>query len=383
MVQEKEGVGGCHEARCRMVSDMRKPLKPFRPGCCGSSLKRLGILFMLLVLSCGGAQTLRASLAGLEGGTFGLEPGLVLRDLAVGRLEFDFRAAVGRAGDVEFGVGAGSKTSFGPVGSLELRGSAQLGTAGAFEGTVAGDGAIASVAARFGLSVFNVNPGRFEPGNAYGYGFGDFGSLDGFGSFGGLGRPPVAEPMGEGQLGEGQWGVFGHLGATYRLSRNAVLELDPSLLYVREGVGVGLGGAVQLRRLRGRDDGAARVLALLDAGAGAGLGGSYGAAGFEYRHNPATGPLLRGSLWLGAGDRGAAPGVRLELLGGGRAGPRYGVELAAEPYRTDLPPYRAEAFLQTPAGPGALNLTFLGAAGAPASYPAPRFIIGVLYDVPF
>ena len=377
-----------------MVSDMRKPLRYFRPGAQvsrqpsarGSSFFRcFGMLFVLLVLSCGQTQTLRAGLVGLEGGAFGLEPGLVLRDLAVGGLELDFRAAVGRTGNVEFGVGARSKTSFGPVGSLELRGSVQVGTAGAFEGTVAGDGAIASVAARFGLSVFNVNPGRFEPTSAYGYGFGDFGGLDNFASFGslGLGRPPVAELTGEGQLGEGRWGVFGHLGATYRLSRNAVLELDPSILYVRGGVGVGLGGAAQLRRLRGRDDGAARVLAFFDAGADAGLGGSYGAAGFEYRHNPATGPLLRGSLWLGAGDRGAAPGVRLELLGGGGAGPRYGVELAAEPYRTDLPPYRVEASLQTPAGPGALNLTFLGAAGVPASYPAPRFLIGTFYDVPF
>ena len=361
-----------------MVGNMRKPLKPFRPGGCGPSPTRLGMLFMVLVLSCSHAQTLRAGLVGLGGGAFGLEPGLVLRDLDVGGLELDFRAAVGRTGNVEFGVGARSKTSFGPVGSVELRGSVQLGTAGAFEGTVAGDGAIASVAARFGLSVFNVNPGRFEPTSAYGYDFGDFGGLDGFGSFGGVGRPPAAA-----LTGEERWGVFGHLGATYRLSRNAVLELDPSFLYVPKGVGVGLGGAVQLRRLRGRDDGAARVLAHLDAGADAGLGGSYGAAGFEYRHNPATGPLLRGSLWLGAGDRGAAPGARLELLGGGAAGARYGLELAAEPYRTDLPPYRAEAFLQTPAGPGALHLTFLGAAGVPASYPAPRFTLGTFYDLPF
>ena len=200
----------------------------------------------------------------------------------------------------------GSKTSFGPVGTVALRGILQLDTTGAFEGTVAGDGAVASVAARFGLSVFNVNPGRFGALNAFGYevGRGDA-VVDGYGAFGaisGLSRPPVAGAS-------PSWGVFGHLGASYRLNRRTVLELDPSLLYVRGGVGVGLQGAVQVRRLRGRDDGAVRVATLLDAGAEAGLSGSYGAAGFEYRYNPPTGPLLaRFAVAGGRESRGGAGG---------------------------------------------------------------------------
>ena len=338
------------------------------------------ILTMLALLHVGAAQTLRVGLLG-SGGAFGLEPSLVVRDLDVGGLGLELRAARGRGGALELGLGVGSKTSFGPVGTVALRGTLQLDTAGAFEGTVAGDGAIASVAARFGLSVFNVNPGRFGALEAFGYNVGHGDAIvDGYGGSGatsGLRRPPVAGAA-------GSWGVFGHLGASYRLSRRAVLELDPSLLYVRGGVGVGLQGAVQVRRLRGRDDGAVRVATLLDAGAEAGLGGSYGAAGFEYRYNPSAGPLLRGSLWLGAGSRGVGPGARVEGVQNGlNATLRYGLALAAEPYRTDAPPYRVEASLQTAAGPGALNLRLLGAAGAPASYPAPRFVIGAFYDVPF
>ncbi len=335
---------------------------------------------LLALLPVGAAQTLRVGFTG-SGGAFGLEPSLVVRDLSAGRLGLELRAARGRTGALEFGLGVGSKTSFGPVGTVALRGILQLDTTGAFEGTVAGDGAVASVAARFGLSVFNVNPGRFGALNALGYevGHGDA-VVDGYGAFGaisGLSRPPVAGAS-------PSWGVFGHLGASYRLNRRTVLELDPSLLYVRGGVGVGLQGAVQVRRLRGRDDGAVRVATLLNAGAEAGLGGSYGAAGFEYRYNPPTGPLLRGSLWLGAGSRGVGPGARVEGVQNElNATLRYGLALAAEPYRTDAPPYRLEASLQSAAGPGTLNLRLLGAAGAPASYPAPRFVIHAFYDVPF
>ncbi len=344
-----------------------------RPG--AHKLRHIYVVALLALFPFGGAQTLRLGLVG-SGGAFGLEPGLVLRDLAVEGLELDVRAAVGRTGALEFGVRARSSTSFGPVGNLELRGAAQVDTEGALELSAAGEGTVASVAARFGLSVFNANPGRFEPLNAFGYevGSGDFTS----GGFG-LTRPPVKETA-----GARTWGVFGRLGATYRLDRKTLLELDPSLLYVREGLGVGLQGAVQVRRLRGRDDGAARVLAFLDGGAGAGLGGSYGAAGFEYRHNPPTGPLLRGSLWLGGGERGVRPGARLELLQSGlNTGLRYTIELAAEPYRTDVPPYRLGASLQTPAGPGAFTLNLLGGAGVSAPYPAPRFVLGASYDLPF
>ena len=335
---------------------------------------------LLALFPVGTAQTLRLGLVG-SGGAFGLEPSLVVRDLSVGGLGLELRAARGRTGALELGLGMGSKTSFGPIGTVALRGMLQLDTTGAFEGTVAGDGAVASVAARFGLSVFNVNPGRFEAVNAFGYevGTGDA-VVDSYGAFGatsGLSRPPVAGAS-------PSWGVFGHLGASYRLNRRTVLELDPSLLYVRGGVGASLQGAVQVRRLRGRDDGAVRVATLLDAGAEAGLGGSYGAAGFEYRYNPPTGPLLRGSLWLGAGSRGVGPGARVEGVQNGLDSTlRYGLALAAEPYRTDAPPYRLEASLQTAAGPGTLNLRLLGAAGAPAFYPAPRFVIGTFYDVPF
>ncbi|HEX7021452.1 MAG TPA: hypothetical protein VF171_01250 [Trueperaceae bacterium] len=314
------------------------------------------VTFLLLTLCSGAvrAQTLSIGSAlsfrppGLK-----LEPEVLLRDVKQGALELDFRLAGLAAGPLEFGVGTRASLSYGPIGTVQLSGHANANTMGAFRVSLVGAGVITSVAARAQLRVFNVDAGSFALSQAY---------------------RTDAGP----RTGSSVFGVSLALGGSYRLGRRLIIDLDPGVRYLA-GVGLGahLTGALEFRDLVDRDDGVLLLLADLAAGGAEG----YAAAGFEYRLSRRDLPLVRASLWLGAGTRGVLPGVRLAVTEAGRGSPvGYGFEFAIEPYRHDALPFRSRNYVTTQLGTGQVMLETV--VGLDPSRRLPPFAASVHYSLP-
>ena len=310
------------------------------------------LLFTLFVCPLAAAQTVT-----LGGGasSAGLETDIRLGGIEAEGLTFGVRAASDlEAETFEFGASTRFSTSLGPLGRVSVTGSAAADTAGAFAASVRGSGVLGPVGARARLDAFNVNPGRFEPEDLF------------------AGERPflLAAPSEEAfaaQVG---------LGVTYRLSRTKILTFDPDLLYLRgDGLGVRGAGTLELRRLRGRDNGIVLAEGYLSPGADEG----YGALGFTYALNQRTLPTLRGSLLVGAGSEGLAPGARLFVQKRGRLD--YSLTLAAEPYRVDAPRVRAETSLAGALGSGTLRTTLLTAPTE--DFSVPLFTLRSAYQFSF
>ena len=265
-----------------------------------------------------------------------LEPELQLRELPVGSVLLDFRLANGLAGPLELGAAGRFRTSFGPLGTVSAAAGVDVNTAGAFDASLDGSGALAATGLDAAVNVFNRNPGAFSPTAAYAL----------------QSRPFLP-------VGTLEPGVGAHLrvGATQRLGRTLLLEAAPELTYLSgTGVGAGLELRLQFRRLIESDNG----VALLEGSSGPGAGRGFFAGGAEYQLNRRGLPSLTAALLLGSGPSGFAPGVRASASGE-VARFSYRAEVAAEPYRATAPPYRANVAVGTALGPGALGLE-LGAA---------------------
>jgi hypothetical protein len=263
-----------------------------------------------------------------------VEPELSVSDVKYQGVTFQARLAGAISGPLEFGLGAGADIPLSLVGNLSLKARADADTAGGFSVSAAGNGVLGKIAAQAGIAAYNVNPGHFEIADAF--------------DAEARARLPRA-------LLNRQAAFTLTLGGAYRTSRLTVLTLTPSLTYLSgSGLGAGLRGGLQLRRLNGPDDGVIVLAADLRPGGGAG----YAAVGFEYRLNRQGLPLVRASLWLGDGTRGFWPGVRLALSQKLETF-SYQLELDAEPYRTDALPYRASTAVNIPAGPGTAHFTLL------------------------
>jgi hypothetical protein len=298
----------------------------------------------LLVPGFGTAQTYSAGLYATltPDAPARLEPFFTLSDVEVEGARVEVRVAGLVGAPLEFGYGFRQNTSLGPIGNLVLRGRMDIDTAGAFDFGSFGDGVIGSVGARARLEVFNANPGRFNP-------------LDRFAAGA---RSTVAPERLDGRVGF----VVGG-GVTYRIDRHLILDADPAFYYLSgTGLGVQLGSSLRLSRLVDSDDGVVLALGSLEPGASAG----FAALGFEYRLNRRELPVMRGAVWLGMGSNGFSPGVRLHVSETRPAQAlRYSAEVAAEPFRTDIAPYRLNLMLGFDAGPGVLEFRVLGAAGNP------------------
>jgi len=278
-----------------------------------------------------------------------LEPEVQLRDLEAGPVALDLRAAGGVVGPLEGGAATRFRSSFGPLGTVAGSARADLDTAGGFDLRLSGTGALASTGARAELEVFNRNPGHFAPTSAY--------ELD---------TRPFLTPV----LLRGGFGAWVSVGVTQRLGRTLILEAEPALTYLRgAGFGGHLAGVLELRRLAGSDNGAA----LLEADLAPGGERGFAAAGLRYDLNRRGLPTLSAALLLGGGSEGVFPGARLSVEGE-EAGVLYRAALAAEPYRSDVPPFRADAGLLVPAGPGVLGFELGGAATANRFGVAPRLL---------
>ena len=337
--------------------------KNIKPATKDAPVKSVVLALTVLGLTLAGsaaAQTFGVALS--YHGAF--EPEVQLRDLGLGPAALDLRVADGLAGPLEVGAVLRFRTSFGPLGTVSVAGHADADTAGAFELGADASGALAATGVDASLAVFNRNPGAFSPTAAY--------ALDSRPFLPSAGPvPPVSSDESAGT------GAYLAVGVTQRLGRTLLLEATPALSYRSNlGLGVGFDARLQLRRLVDSDNG----VVLLEGTTGPGAGRAFLAAGAEYQLNRRGLPALTGAVLLGSGIGGVRPGFRGSAAGElGRVS--YRAELAAEPYRTTAPPYRANVSAGTALGPGALGLE-LGAALA-NDYGVPPLLLRGTYAFRF
>ncbi len=322
-----------------------------RRGCPLSGILATRVLCLVLLLGgAAAAQTFGVALSR----TPALEPVVTLTDLELGDHKVDIRLAGGVAGPLEIGIAARETTSFGPVGNLTVRAAAKLDSAGRFEFALGAQGVVAAVAAQAQLSLFTAEVGRFEIGEAYN------------------GARPflLAAPL--------DFGAALDLSASYRVSRRFIVTAEPSLYLTDAG---GFSGRLALEgrfvKVVGPDDLRPRALVYFSP-----VGDPFGAVGAEYNLNRRGLPNASLAVWAGLNAEGLNPGASVQFSQTLKSlNASYSLTLAAEPYRTDLLPYRAAATYRQNLGAGALEASLYGTLTPRRNVPGVSFRLG--YALPF
>jgi hypothetical protein len=278
------------------------------------------LLLLLLALGPGAvAQSVTATAGAAVAGS--VVVGVHLEDLRAGDTVVDLDLTLRDAFSV--GLDLRSTETFGALGNVTFELGGALRTDGRYRGRAAVRGVLGPAALSAAISAFDADDRAFS-----------------------LSAPEGGRP----DLGAGRPGFGLEIGAAYRVSTAVVLELAPDLYLVDGALALRLATEVTLRRLLDEVDG----VVLAHAYAEPGLTGGHAAVGVGAVWRRRRAPVWRGSVWLGAGPT-LAPGVRIGL------GERVGdglleLNVAAEPYRLDLPPYRSEAAYTHPFGGGDLTL---------------------------
>ncbi|MEJ2356771.1 MAG: hypothetical protein P8Y13_01645 [Deinococcales bacterium] len=307
------------------------------------------LLAVLLTIGATGAaqaQTLRLGLAGGRPGSAPAGGGRVsvrIENASVG----DTRVALGLAfdGEAQLDFGVQANDTFGPLGNIVGDVNLSLRTDGQAQGVVTARGVLGPVALGLSLSGFTADPARFDP----------------------LALAGTTRP----DLGAAGWAVG--FDASGRPSRTLVVEARPQLFLVPAGAAWRLTSRLRWLRAIGPHELSLRLQGYLEPAAQAGdvaLG-----LGFTYRRRRA--PDLDGAIYLGDSPRGLRPGATASLAQ--QIGPvEASVQVAAEPYRLDVPPYRLQLELSFDAGPGQARVEGAGATGPNG----PRGVLAVRYRLP-
>lgn len=280
------------------------------------------------------AQSVSLGVAGGVGGPAGRAAGRVSvavlgAEVRGSRVDLGlaYDAAAGAA-QLDFGVQANE--TFGPLGNVIGEGRLWLRTDAQAQASLGVRGVLGPVALGVRASAFTADPARFDPLALLGAERPDFGAA-GFGL---------------------------SLSASGRVGRTVILEADPELYLVPGGAALRATARVRLLRAIGRNELSVRAEGYLPP-----AGGTFDAAlGVGFTWTRPRAPNLDGALYLGWSRGGLAPGGTATLAQ--QLGPVLAsLQLAAEPYRLDVPPYRARLGLQAPLGPGTAHLDGAGALG--------------------
>ena len=314
------------------------------------------VLWMMLIgasLSGAAAQTLSFGVSVNSDLLFEPEVQLTALDFDDGKV--GLRLAGGISGPLELGVTARTTQSFGPIGNIIFHGQGDVNTDGAFQVALGAEGVIASIAASVRTSLFTVEPGAFDMSEAY--------QADA--------RPFLL------QEGRADFGLGVALSARYRVSRSFIVSGYPEF-YLTDSGGAGLRvrGEGRLVKLNGPDD-----LHLLGLGYLNPAGGDFAALGAEYALNRRSWPNASAALWLGYGPDGILPGGSVRLEQPLRSiDARYRLVVAAEPYRTDILPYRAGVEFDKGLGKGTLKAALYGTLDNDEDVPPVMFDLGYTFS---
>lgn len=232
------------------------------------------------------------------------------------------------AAQLDFGVQAND--SFGPLGNVIGEAQLALRTDAQAQGALSVRGVLGPLALGLRLSAFTADPALFDPLALASAQRPDFGSA----------------------------GLGAALSASGRAGRSLVLEANPEVYLVSAGVAARGTARVRLLRAIGRNELSVRALGYLAPHASA----FDAAVGVGLTLNRRRAPAIDGAVYLGWSPAGLAPGATASL--GQQLGPVLAtLSLEAEPFRLDVPPYRASLGLELGVGPGRAHLNGAGAMG--------------------
>lgn len=296
-----------------------------------------GLLVALVLGPATHAQTLRFGAAAGAGprASLGVENARIGAERVTVGLAYD--------GAAQLDLGMQANETFGPLGNVVGETTVALRSDGAAQGALAVRGVLGPVALGVRFSGFTDPPQRFDP----------------------LAVADATRPV----FATGGWGLA--LDISGRPARSWIVRASPQL-YLLPG-GAAWRADVRLRWLRavGPHELSLRLRGYLPPGAGDAAVG----LGFTYHRRRA--PDLDGALYLGVGAGGFSPGATASLsqaLGPVQAS--FGVD--AEPYRRDVPPYRARLDLSFDLGAGSATVSGAAASGPVGS----SAVVALSYALP-
>ncbi len=294
-------------------------------------LALLALLSALTLVTSAHAQTLRFGVAAgppPSAGVGGFGGSLRLENARVGTT----RVTLGLAYDdaVQLDLGMQANDTFGPLGNVIGEAALAVRTDGQAQGALGVRGVLGPVALGVRLSGFTAAPERFDP----------------------LALAGATRPL----FAAGGWGV--ELDASGRPARALIVQASPQLYLLPSGASWRANARLRWLRAIGPHELSLRLEGYLPpavAGGDAAIG-----VGFTYHRRRA--PDLDGALYLGYAESGLAPGGTVSLSQA--LGPVQAlVGLDAEPYRRDVPPYRAHLDLSFEVGSGSASVRVAAASG--------------------
>lgn len=132
----------------------------------------------------------------------------------------------------------------------------------------------------------------------------------------------------------------------YRIDRNLLAGVEPVIVFAPDGVAWRMHASLRLRDLVPPFDGSFEVHAYSAPG-GSAWSGAVGTGGIWA---PRRAPEWRATLWLGAANGSLRPGIALRGATSLGHGLSLSVDVAAETFRLDVPPYRGALALELDLG---------------------------------
>lgn len=289
-----------------------------------SSIRTCSLLvsmFLAILASIAAAQTVAVSVSGGSGQLLGGSVGLV------GMREGDLTA------DLRFGVthvDAGSahgllsariarSTAAGLVGAATVELEGALRTDGQRLARLSGQGVLGPASVRLTVAAATAPPGAFTSS--------------------GIAPSTTAPRFEDGSV------ALGAL-VRYRIDRNLLGSVEPSLFVTQHGIAFRTDASLRVRDAVPPFDAILEVHGYLAPG----HRGWSGAVGFGGIWAPRRAPEWRTTVWVGWAEGGLRPGIAVQGAASIGRGLTVAVDLAAESFRVDVPPYRATVALDMELG---------------------------------
>lgn len=293
-------------------------------------------LLLALLLAPAWAQTLDLSVTGGAAGRAGGE--LALTGLREENLTADLRLGVVAADpglDAILGARWSRAATLGLLGSVTLELDGALRTDGHARLRLGGRGVLGPASVALELAARSAAPERFAV----------------------AGVAPVAP---EPRLPPPVWSAVADV--RYRIDRQLLLLVAPGAFASDAGFAARLDGALRARRWLDEIDAVAAWHGWYDPR----TGGVAAAVGAGVVWAPRRGPEWHATAWLGATDGAVTPGLSVRGLADLGSGVGLELDLAAQPFRRDVPPYRALAEVTVDAAATELYVRAQGQAGGSA-----------------
>lgn len=298
------------------------------------------------------AQTLEVS--GAVGSALGPGTSVAILGMRAGDRTADVRFGVVRSPRNEWNSIVGARvarsTTLGLLGAATLELDAAWRTDGLGRAQIAGQGVLGPASLRVGVAVAGADPEAFST----------------------TGLAPDADVP---RVGRPSVTVKAQV--RYRASRAVLIDVEPDLVFASNGLGLRMHGEVRIRRLVEPFDG----LVAMHAWRSPRDGSLSGGLGLGAIWAPRRAPEWRATAWVGWQGGAVLPGIALR--GAASLGGAFGVavDLAAEPFRTDVPPYRGVAELTADFGAHEAFVSAQAHAGTGRD-PAAALALGVRLALP-